>query len=56
MDCKILGVVYNSTTEGSGAYGKKYYKRYGAYGKYARRYVSGAAKQTADTQQDTEQA
>ena len=32
MDSRILGVVYNATTEGRGAYGKKYYK-YGKYGK-----------------------
>ena len=36
VDAKILGVVYNCTTEEGGAYGKKYYKRY--YKKYDRGY------------------
>lgn len=36
VDSKILGVVFNSTTENGGRYGKKYYKKY--YKKYNRRY------------------
>ena len=41
MDCKILGVVCNGATEGSGIYGKKYYKKYGKYGNS--RYAYSAA-------------
>lgn len=36
VDAKILGVVFNCTTEEGGTYGKKYYKRY--YKKYGNRY------------------
>ena len=38
VDSKILGVVFNCTTEESGGYGKKYYK------KYYRSYYRKAAK------------
>lgn len=36
VDAKLLGVVFNCTTEDSGRYGSKYYNRY--YKKYYRRY------------------
>lgn len=36
IEAKILGVVYNCTTESGGRYGKGYYKRY--YRRYYRRY------------------
>ena len=36
IEAKILGVVYNCTTENGGRYGKGYYKRY--YRRYYRRY------------------
>ena len=36
VDAKILGVVFNCTSENSGRYGNKYYRRY--YRKYYRRY------------------
>jgi len=42
IEAKILGVVFNCTAEGSGKYGKgyyrKYYGKYRKYGKYGRRY------------------
>ncbi len=37
IDTRILGVVYNCTTEHSGKYGKSYYKRYHKY--YGARYA-----------------
>ena len=49
IDTKILGVVYNCTTENGGRYGKGYYRKYRKYsgrkyGKYYRRYESDANK------------
>ena len=41
VDAKILGVVFNCTTEEGGTYGKRYYKRY--YKKYGRGYETKAA-------------
>ena len=56
MDSRILGVVYNATTEGRGAYGKKYYKRYG-YGKYYRGYYHyGYYRASAEKEANGEQA
>ena len=52
MECKILGVVSNSTTEGSGVYGKKYYKKYGAYGKYGQYRYAAAHHRTKKENQD----
>ncbi len=46
IESRILGVIYNCTTDNGGAYGKKYYKKYygarGAGGSYAAAY--GAKK------------
>ena len=49
IDTKILGVVYNCTTENGGRYGKGYYRKYRKYsgrkyGKYYRRYEPDANK------------
>ena len=44
VDAKILGVVFNCTTEEGGAYGKKYYKRY--YKKYGKSYEPKPAGKT----------
>jgi Mrp family chromosome partitioning ATPase len=56
MECKILGVVANSTTEGGDGYGKKYYKKYGAYGKYGRGRYYGYGRSVENTKSDGEQA
>lgn len=54
IDAKILGVVYNCTTENSGRYGKGYYKRYyrryyrSYYGRSYRRYEGAYMKKTTD--------
>jgi len=54
IDTKILGVVYNCTTENSGRYGKGYYKRYyrryykSYYGRSGRRYEGAYMKKTAE--------
>lgn len=40
IDTKLLGIVYNATSENSGKYGKSYYRKYysgGKYGKYYKR-------------------
>lgn len=34
VDFRILGVIYNCTSDDSVGYGKKYYRGYGAYHKY----------------------
>ena len=39
INARILGVVYNCTSEGGGRYGKGYYKRY--YRRYNRKYYYG---------------
>ncbi|MBQ8909915.1 MAG: polysaccharide biosynthesis tyrosine autokinase [Oscillospiraceae bacterium] len=55
IDAKILGVVYNCTTESSGRYGKGYYKRYyrryyrSYYGRSYRRYEGTYMKKTAES-------
>ncbi len=56
MDCKILGVVANSTTEGGDGYGKKYYKKYGIYGKYGRSRYYGYERAAQTNRSDGEQA
>jgi hypothetical protein len=41
VDAKILGVVFNCTSEHSGGYGRRYYNRYYRnryYGKHYKRY------------------
>ena len=54
IEARILGVVYNCTTEGSGRYGKGYYKRYyrryyrSYYGRSGRRYEGAYMKKTAE--------
>lgn len=66
IEAKILGVVFNCTAEGSGKYGKgyykKYYRRYGKYGKYGRygrygkhyyRYQSYANERRSDENEAT---
>lgn len=39
IDSKILGTVFNCTTEGGAKYGKEYYKRYYRYSRYGSRYA-----------------
>lgn len=52
IDTKILGVVYNCTTENGARYGKGYYRKYyrkyagKKYGKYYRRYEDARTVQT----------
>lgn len=53
MDCHVIGVVYNGVEEKSGAYGKKYYKKYEA-GRYARSAVQQS--RTASDEHNGEQA
>lgn len=54
IDAKILGVVYNCTTENSGRYGQGYYKRYyrryykSYYGRTGRRYEGAYMKKVAE--------
>ena len=53
IDTKILGVVYNCTTEHGGRYGKGYYRKYHhkygkKYGRYYRRYEDPSAKTGGD--------
>ena len=54
IDAKILGVIYNCTTEYSGGYGKSYYKRYyrryykSYYGRSGRRYEGAYMKKAAE--------
>lgn len=54
IEAKILGVVYNCTTENSGRYGKGYYKRYyrryykSYYGRAGRRYEGAYMKKAAE--------
>ena len=42
VDAKILGIVFNGTTEEGGRYGKRYYKQY--YKKYDKEYQRSVAK------------
>ena len=56
VESKILGVVQNGSTEHSGAYGKKYYKKYHGYkyNSYAYKYAAERkhnANQEGDDQQ-----
>ena len=45
VDAKILGVLFNCTSEESGNYGAKYYKKYGKrYYKYGNNYSGAAAR------------
>lgn len=44
VDTKILGVIYNCATEGSGKYGSGYYKKY--YGKKYKKHHSAPAHKT----------
>ena len=48
VDSRVLGVVYNCTTEDSKGYGTGYYKRYYRkhYGRYGRKYEGSYAKKT----------
>ena len=48
VDSRVLGVVYNCTTEDSKGYGTGYYKHYYRkhYGRYGRRYEGSYAKKT----------
>ena len=54
IEARILGVVYNCTTENSGRYGKGYYKRYyrryykSYYGRSGRRYEGAYMKKAAE--------
>ncbi|MBQ8623943.1 MAG: polysaccharide biosynthesis tyrosine autokinase [Oscillospiraceae bacterium] len=45
INARILGIVYNCTSESSGKYGKKYYKKY--YNKYDRSYAYAASAKRA---------
>ena len=45
VDAKILGVVFNGTTEDGSRYGKRYYRKY--YKKYDNQYQKSAAKSSA---------
>lgn len=55
INTKILGVVYNCTTESTGRYGKGYYKRYyrryyrNNYYRYSRRYEGAYMKKAAES-------
>lgn len=58
VDARVLGIVFNCTSEGGSGYGNKYYKRYYRryykryYSKYGRRYYAshyGASKGGAET-------
>lgn len=55
IDARILGVVYNCTTENSGRYGKGYYKRYyrryyrSYYGRSYRRYEGAYMKKATES-------
>lgn len=46
INARILGVVYNCTSESGGKYGKKYYKKY--YNKYDRSYAYAASAKKAE--------
>ncbi len=46
INAKILGIVYNCTSEGGGKYGKKYYKKY--YNKYDRSYAYAESAKKAE--------
>lgn len=54
IDAKILGIVYNCTTENNGRYGKGYYKRYyrryyrSYYGRSYRRYEGAYMKKSTE--------
>ena len=58
IEAKILGVVYNCTTENSGRYGKGYYKRYyrryyrSYYGRAHRRYEGAYLKKNTEKSTD----
>lgn len=47
VESKILGIIYNCTTESSGAYGKKYYKKY--YNSANNAYQNAAEKKPRKT-------
>ena len=54
---RILGVVYNCTTEDGGAYGKKYYKRYGnKYSKYSKYASYANASRDQEEHRETRKA
>lgn len=57
INARVLGIVFNGTSESDGKYGKKYYKKYGKYGKYYGRYESSyeaAAKKAETVKKPTE--
>ncbi len=58
IEARILGIVYNCTTENSGRYGKGYYKKYyrryyrSYYGRSYRRYEGAYMKKAAESSTD----